>query len=144
MTNSRRPKAYSFLLGLVALVAMSACSVSTAHLTDLKLSASKDGSNPTTTFAANDTVYAISGVANTPDKVTLQWHFVAENVKGIPPNSAQKNDDASVDLAGDGPSTYTLTPPASGWPSGTYKVIVDLMIDGTQKEEKTTEFTVGS
>ncbi|HTA37487.1 MAG TPA: hypothetical protein VK760_00340 [Candidatus Acidoferrales bacterium] len=99
-------------------------------------------SNPTTTFGASDTVYAQSGAANTAGKVTLSWHFIAENVKGIPPNSLQKNNDVSNDLDGDGTSTYTLTPPASGWPTGTYKIVVDLMIDGTQKEEKTTEFTV--
>ena len=40
--------------------------------------------------------YAQSGVANTPSKVTLNWHFIAENVKGVPPNSAQKNNDVST------------------------------------------------
>jgi hypothetical protein len=132
------------LVGLVALAAMTACSVSTAHLTDLSLSKDKDMSNPTTTFAPTDTVYAQSGVANTPSKVTLQWHFIAENVKGIPPNSLQKSNELSTDLPSDGTSSYSLTPPPSGWPAGTYKIVVDLMIDGTQKEEKSTEFTVGS
>jgi hypothetical protein len=140
---TRRPQTMRFFVSLAALVALAACSVSTAHLTDLTLSKSKDMSNPTTTFGASDPVYAQSGVANTPGKVTLAWHFIAENVKGIPPNSLQKSNDVSNDLDADGTSTYTLTPPASGWPTGTYKIVVDLMVDGTQKEEKTTEFTVG-
>jgi hypothetical protein len=132
-----------FFVSLAALVALAACSVSTAHMTDLTLSKSKDMSSPTTTFAATDTVYAQTCVANNPSKVTLNWHFIAENVKGIPPNSLQKANDVSNDLEGDtNTSTYTLTPPASGWPTGTYKIVVDMMIDGTQKEEKTTEFTV--
>ena len=89
MTHSRRPKAYSFLLGLVALVAMSACSVSTAHLTDLKTSASKDMSNPTTTFAANDTVYAI-GRRKHPQQSHTAVAFIAENVRHSP-NSFKNN-----------------------------------------------------
>ncbi len=140
---TQRPQTMRFLVSIAALVALAACSASTAHLTDLTMSKSKDMSSPTTTFDAGDTVYAQSGVANTPSKVTLNWHFIAENVKGVPPNSAQKNNDVSNDLPADGTSTYTLTPPASGWPTGTYKIVVDLMIDGTQKEEKTAEFTVG-
>ena len=140
---TRRPQTMRLFVSLAALVALAACSVSTAHLTDLTMSKSKDMSSPTTTFAAGDTVYAQSGVANTPSKVTLDWHFIAENVKGVPPNSPQKNNDVSNDLPSDGnTSTYTLTPPASGWPTGTYKIVADMMVDGTQKEEKTTEFTV--
>ena len=99
---TRRPQTMRLFVSLAALVALAACSVSTAHLTDLTLSKSKDMSNPTTTFAASDTVYAPSGAANTAGKVTLAWHFIAEDVKGIPPNSLQKNNDVSNDLPSDG------------------------------------------
>ena len=132
-----------FFVSLAALVALAACSASTAHMTDFKLASNKDMSTPATTFGPTDTVYASVGVANNPSKVTMNWHFIAENVKGIPPNSLQKGNDVSNDLEGDNnTSTYTLTPPASGWPTGTYKIVVDMMIDGTQKEEKSSEFTV--
>jgi hypothetical protein len=144
--STQRPHTMRFFVSLAALVALAACSfsASTAHLTDLKLSKDKDVSTSTTTFAPTDTVYAQTGVANSSGKVTFNWHFIAENVKGIPPNSLQKGNDVSNDLDADGTSTYTLSPPASGWPTGTYKVVIDLMIDGAQKEEKSAEFTVGS
>lgn len=136
--------AYRALTAVAVAAILSACSFSTAHLTDLTLSKNQDMSAPTTTFGPQDTVYAKSGVANTPDKVTLQWHFIAENVKGVPPNSLQKANEKSLDLDADGTSTYTLTPPATGWPPGTYKIVLDMVSDGATKGEKTTEFTVGS
>ncbi|MBV8490624.1 MAG: hypothetical protein JO199_08855 [Candidatus Eremiobacteraeota bacterium] len=40
--------------------------------------------------------------------------------------------------------TYNLTPPASGWPDGTYKVVATMMDNGTQRDQKTVTFTVGN
>jgi len=131
-----------FLLGLVALAAMTACSVSTAHLTDLVIAKDKDLSTPTTTFAKTDSIYAKSGVANTPGKVTIQWHLIAEKVEGQAPNAPIPTLDKSFDLDSDGTSTYDLSPPPSGWPVGTYKLEVDMMVDGQQKDQKTAEITI--
>jgi hypothetical protein len=129
---------------LVALVAISACSVSTAHLTDLKLAKDKAMTTATDTFAPTDEVFAQSGIANNPSKATLVWHITAVNVKGQPPNTKISQLDKSFDLDSDGTSSYNITPPTAGWPVGSYQIEVDMMVDGVQKEQKTATFTVGS
>ena len=132
---------------LAATLAIAAGFVGVAHADDATAlaAASKE---PGAVVSASGLVFKSikDGTGPSPkatDKVTVNWHFIAENVKGIPANSLQKANDVSNDLPGDGTSTYTLTPPASGWPTGTYKVVADMMVDGTQKDEKTVEFTVG-
>jgi hypothetical protein len=131
------------VVALAAGAALAGCSVSTAHLSDLKVTSDKDYANAATSFGANDTVYVQSGVANNPDKAVLQWHTVAEKVDGQKAGTVITPLDKSFDVNGDQTATYNLTPPPSGWPKGTYKVEIDLMIDGAQKEQKTAEFTVG-
>jgi hypothetical protein len=143
ITRHRTTLARAFTC-LVALVAMSACSVSTAHLTDLKLSKDKDMTAAADTFAPTDTIYATSGIANNPSKATLVWHITAVNAKGQPPNTKIAQLDKSFDLDADGTSSYSLTPPTAGWPVGSYQIEVDMMIDGVQKEQKTATFTVAS
>jgi hypothetical protein len=137
-----RPQTMRFFVSLAALVALAACSVSTAHLTDLKVGNDKALATTTTTFAKTDSIYASADVANTPSKVTVQWHFIAEKVAGQPPNSTIPSFDLSKDLESDGTATYNLTPPPAGWPAGTYKIEVDMMVDGAQKDQKTAEITV--
>jgi hypothetical protein len=143
----KRPLAstpFRLLVSLVAVAAVAACSVSTAHLTDLKVGKDKDISTPVSTFAPTDTIYASSGVANTPSKVTLQWHLIAEKVTGQSPNFEIPQVAKSFDLDSDGTSTYDLSPPSAGWPTGTYEIKVDMLVDGQQKDEKTAEFTVAA
>jgi hypothetical protein len=142
MTTSYKANFSRILLGLTALAAMTACSVSTAHLTDITMGTDKPVTTPTTTFAKTDTIYAKTDVANTPSKVTVQFHVIAEKVTGVAPNSPIPALDESVDLASDGTATMTMTPSANGWPSGTYKIEADMMVDGAQKDQKTAEFTV--
>jgi hypothetical protein len=142
MTTFYKANFSRILLGLTALAAMTACSVSTAHLTDLTTGTDKAVTTPTSTFAKGDTIYAKTDVANTPSKVTVQFHVIAEKVTGQPANAPIPSLDESVDLATDGTATMTLTPSASGWPTGTYKIEADMMVDGTQKDQKTAEFTV--
>jgi hypothetical protein len=140
--STQRPHTMRFFVSLAALVALAACSVSTAHLTDLKVSNNKDLSAPTTTFAKTDSIYASTDVANTPSKVTVQWHFIAEKVTGQQPNTTITQFDLSKDLDSDGTATYNLSPPTAGWPTGTYKIEADMMVDGAQKDQKTAEITV--
>jgi hypothetical protein len=140
--KSQRPNFHRALICLASLAMMTACSVSTSHLTDIKLSNDKDLSTPTTTFAKTDTVYAQAGAANLASPVTLQWHLIAEKVAGQAPNSVIPGLDKSFDLPSDGTSTYNLSPPTAGFPAGTYKLEVDMMVDGAQKDQKTAEFTV--
>ena len=123
-------------------LALAACSASTAHIGSLQTGKDQDVSTAVSTFDPHDTVYAKGDAANVPSAVTLKWQLVAENVKGQPPNAAQPNDDVSKDFSSDGTSTYTLTPPPNGWPPGTYKIVLTMIDDGKQRDQKTTEFTV--
>ena len=130
-------------IGILFTLALLGCNASTAHIGSLSVAKDSDMTTPTTTFGAHDTIYAKGDAANVPNKVTLQWQLVAENVKGQPPNTAIQSLDKSYDLDSDGSTTYNLTPPDAGWPTGTYKIVLTMMDDGTQRDQKTAEITVG-
>ena len=130
------------LLGLGMIAAVSACSVSTAHLTDITITKDKAATTAGSTFGRTDTIYAHIGVANTPSKVTLVWHVIAEKVTGQPANTKIPGLDESQDFPSDATSDITLSPPTAGWPAGTYRIEADMMVDGAQKDQKTAEFTV--
>ncbi|HEY9086280.1 MAG TPA: hypothetical protein VIN40_10170 [Candidatus Tyrphobacter sp.] len=142
MITRPRTGLYRSLMCLAALAVIPACSFTTAHLTSLTVAKDSALTTPTTTFAPTDTIYAQSGVANIPGKVTMQWHLIAEHVTGQPANTPIPQVDKSFDLSSDGTSTYDLSPPTAGWPAGTYRIEVDMMVDGQQKDQKTAEFTV--
>ena len=124
--------------------ALAACNASTAHIGGIQLGKDKAVSSPTTSFGEHDAVYAKADASNLPNKVTMQWQLVAVNVKGEKPNTAIPSLNESVDLDSDGTSNYNLTPPPSGWPDGTYKITVTMMDNGTQRDQKSIEFTAGT
>lgn len=130
------------MVAFLAACALYGCNFTTAHLTNLTVAKDKAMTTPTASFASNDTVYARVAVANTPSKVTVQWHLIAEKVTGQKPNFAIPALDLSYDLPSDGTSDYTLTPPTAGWPTGTYKIVADMISNGATKDEKSVEFTV--
>jgi hypothetical protein len=130
------------MLGLAVFLAASGCNATTAHLDDIKTGADKAVNTPSSTFGPKDTIYAVTSVDNNPDKVTLQWHVIAEKATGISPNFKITTADVSEDIDGDHTSTYTLTPPPNGWPTGTFKIEADMIVNGDQKDQKTAEFTV--
>jgi len=134
----------SLTAGVSFAFALVACSVSTSHIGSLKLGKDKDISAETTTFAPQDGIYAKATGDNLAGKVTINWQTIAENVKGQPPNSAISSLDKSFDMEQDGTADYDLTPPAAGWPAGTYKIVVTMMDNGAQRDQKTQEFTVGA
>lgn len=100
-------------------------------------------SAPATAFGAHDPVFAKATADNVAGKVSLDWRLVAENVKGQKPNTAIPQLDKSYDLDSDGSTTYDLSPPDAGWPAGKYKVVITMVDDGTQRDQKSAEFTVG-
>ncbi len=126
--------------GLVALG--SGCSATTAHLSDMKTGTDKAVTTPASIFGAMDTIYAQTSVANNVGEVTLQWHVIAEHAAGISPDFKITTADVSQTIKGDDTSSYTLTAPPKGWPKGTYKIEVDMLYAGSQKDQKTAEFTV--
>jgi hypothetical protein len=140
----KRSHPYRALLCLIALATMTACSVSTAHISSLKIAKDNAFTTAATTFAPTDTIYAQAAASNLPNAVTLQWHLIAEKVTGQAANTKISALDKSENLPSDGTSTYTLSAPTAGWPTGTYKIEVDMMDNGTQRDQKTAEITVGS
>ena len=130
-------------LGLLAAVGL-ACnfSATTANISELKLGKGQGATPETTSFAANDTVYAVATVSNVPDKVKVKGLLAFEDVEGQekgPIPGLEK----TLDLPGSGTASYTFTPPPSGWPKGQYKVDVIMMDEsGQQKDQKSVTFTV--
>jgi hypothetical protein len=123
-------------------VAFAACSASTAHIGSLKVGKDKDVTTETTTFGPHDSIYA-KGDASNVGKVTMVWHLIAENVKGQAPNTAIPSLDKSFDVDSDSTVNYDLSPNDAGWPAGTYKIVLTMMEDGQQRDQKTAEITVG-
>ena len=41
-------------------------------------------------------------------------------------------------------TNYSLTPTDNGWPEGTYKVVLTMMDDGTQRDQKSQEITISA
>ena len=130
-------------LGLLVFVAV-ACnfSASTANLSSLKLGKDKDATTETSSFGANDTVYAVATVSNAPGAVKVTGRLVFDQVEGEqsgPVPGLEK----TLDLPESGTATYTFTPPPSGWPKGKYKVEAVMLNDqGEKKDEKSADFSV--
>lgn len=126
----------------LAAILLPACSVSTAHIGSLQVAKDKNMSTPSTSFGVHDPVYAKASADNLPSKVSMHWQLIAEKVDGQKPNTAIPQLDKSYDLDSDGTATYDLTPPDAGWPTGTYKIVVTMVDNGTTRDTKSAEFTV--
>jgi hypothetical protein len=130
-------------LGVLVFVAL-ACnfSASTANISDLKLGKDQAATQPTTTFAPSDTVYAVATISNAPGAVKVTGRLAIEDVEGEdkgPIPGLEK----TLDLPGSGTATYTFTPPPNGFPKGKYKVEVFMLNEaGEQKDQKSADFTV--
>jgi hypothetical protein len=130
-------------LGVLVFAAL-ACnfSASTANISDLKLGKDQAVTQPTTSFAASDTIYAVATISNAPGAVKVKGRLFIEDVEGEqsgPIPGLEK----TLDLPGSGTATYTFTPPASGFPKGKYKVEVFMLNDaGEQKDQKSASFNV--
>ena len=140
---TRRPAAVRFATAALLAVAVAACSASTAHISSIKTASDKAMTTETDKFGAKDTIYAQAHAANLPNKVTMQWQLIAKNVQGQQPNTAIAQLNMSNDLPSDGDSDYTLSPPTAGWPAGTYTITVTMMDNGTQRDQKSTDITIG-
>jgi hypothetical protein len=112
-------------------------SASTANISGLKIGKDKNAATETSTFAPNDTVYAVATISNSPGKVKVKGRLVPEDAPG------EKGPEDTVDLPSSGTATFTFTPPASGFPPGKYKIEVIMMNEeGEQKDTKSGTFTV--
>lgn len=128
-----------FVLSLGLLMALAVgCkfSASTANISGLKLSKDKAATTETTTFAPNDTVYAVATISNSMSKVKVKGRLVVDS-------PGEKGPEDTVELPSSGTATFTFTPPAAGFPPGKYKIEVIMMNEeGEQKDTKSASFTV--
>ncbi|HXH41959.1 MAG TPA: hypothetical protein VNN08_25265 [Thermoanaerobaculia bacterium] len=127
------------VLGLFLLA--SACNVSTAHISSLKVGKDKDVTQPSATFAPTDTIYGAAEIGNagkTTDKVRLIVVDVAGQQPGPIPGL-----ESSVALDSSGTASFNFSPPTAGWPAGKYKFEVSMLDEsGVQKDQKTADITV--
>ena len=130
-------------LGVLVFAAL-ACSfsASTANISDLKVSKDKAATQPTSGFAASDTVYAVATISNSPGAVKVRGRLVFDEVEGAE-SGPVPGAETTVELPGSGTATFTFTPPSSGFPPGKYKVEVFMLNEqGEQKDQKSAGFTV--
>ena len=130
-------------LGVLVFAAL-ACnfSASTANISDLKLGKDQAATQPTSSFAPADTVYAVATISNAPGAVKVKGRLAIEDVQGEE-NGPIPGLEKTLDLPGSGTATYTFTPPPSGFPKGKYKVEVFMLNEaGEQKDQKSAGFTV--
>lgn len=124
----------------IALMALTipACgfSASTANISDATMARDEAGSDPTTTFSAEDTFYCIAELANAPDDTAVRAVWTVVDAEGADPNTmideasiTQGDGQIAFDLANDGP-----------WPVGSYKV--ELFLNDEQEPAQTLEFEV--
>ena len=128
---------FVFSLGLLVVLGLSCkFSASTANISGLKIGKDKNAATETSTFAPNDTVYAVATIGNSISKVKVKGRLVPED-------APDKGNETTIELPSSGTATFTFTPPASGFPPGKYKIEVIMMNEeGEQKDTKSGTFTV--
>lgn len=128
----------------LALTILLGCSFSatTANISELKLGKDEKVTQETSSFEADDTIYAVAVISNSPGKVKVRGRLLVDNVTGHDAGPIPGLED-TVDLPGSGTATFTFSPPTKGWPKGAYKIEVTMMNEGgEQKDEETANFTV--
>jgi hypothetical protein len=135
---------WSLVVGIMlTLAAASACSFTTANISQLQLSKDRRGTTEDNTFAPTDDIYAGATVSNVPSKVTLKFRLITEDVEGQPKNAPAPGFDKSFELEKSDVVVYSLNPSPEGWPVGKYRIDVTMHIEsGEQKDQETATFTV--
>ena len=123
------------LFVLVMSLFLTACEFSSANIKEVQLAKDSAGTQLTTTFEPNDTVYALVTLANAPDSTRLKAIWTAVDV-GTAAAANTLIDEVNLE-AGDGIHNFNLSP-SSPFPAGDYKVDIYL----NDELNKTLEFTV--
>lgn len=130
-------------LGLLLFVVM-ACnySATTANIGGLKLGKDKDVSQETSSFGANDTIYALATISNAPGAIKVTGRVVIDKVAGQQPGPIPGLA-KTLDLPGSTTASFSFKPPTAGWPAGKYKLEVLMLNEsGEQKDQETVDFTI--
>ena len=133
-------KSTSTMVGLALILALvlSACSASTANISDAKMTRDEAGKNPTKVFSPTDqTFYCIAELSNAPEDTVVKAVWTAVDVEGVKPNL--KIDESRITADESGQLTFDLTNDGP-WPVGEYKV--DLFLNDAEEPARTLAFKV--
>ncbi|MBN1994272.1 MAG: hypothetical protein JW953_16360 [Anaerolineae bacterium] len=129
-------KTMYFVIFLVV-ATMLACgfNVSTANISEAKMTKDADGQQATSVFAQDDAFYAVVKVANAPDDTKVKAIWIAVAADGVDPNFVI----GEKELEGGGTLTFSLSNAEDQlWPAGKYKV--DLYLN--DELDRSLEFNV--
>jgi serine protease Do len=93
-------------------------SLSSANISDARLTKDEAGTRSTSTFAPGDTFYLLVDLANAPDDTTVKAQWTAVSAEGADSNTVL--DDVEL-TSGSGTLTFDLKN-ENPWPAGDYKV----------------------
>lgn len=126
-TSHMRQMRWAWAVPLLLALAALACSVrvTTAHFENVRLYREPDrDSTAARAFDRDETIYCLADLKEADGvlAVRAEWVLLPQQTPGAPQVIATQKQDAR-----DGPVTFAATPPAGGWPPGSYRV--DLYVD---------------
>lgn len=134
---------WTALLALVAVIAVVlACNATTANISSLKISTDDQGKNETKTFRPGDKVYAVAQIANNGGKVEAKFRVLYDDVEGEKAGTQLQGAEKTLEVEGDRPAIFWINLPAAGLKNGRYKVEVNMLYSGEQKDQKTATFDI--
>lgn len=118
------------------------CNLSTANMSSFSTSKDKEGKTPSTTFKSGETLYANSTISNNPGKVKVKTYLVADDAEGTTKGETIEGSEVTVELDGDGVSTYNLPINAALSP-GKYTLNSEMIDEaGEKKDSKSASITI--
>jgi hypothetical protein len=143
MRKSIAPRLLAFVVAVAGVAAIAGCNFTTANISGFVVSKDKEGTQAADKFNPHETIYAKATLSNVPSKITVKWRVIAVKVEGEKENSPIADLDRSFDLPSDGTSSYQLSPPENGIPTGTYKIEAHMLTEsGEEKDLKSATVTV--
>ena len=120
-------KTYSIIVLTFLAFIFSACSFSTANISDLKFGKNDQASPPATSFNVGEKIFAVATVSNSMGKHKLKYQLKYENVPGKAKGESGLKGDINID--GDSEAFFSFS---SDMP-GDYSVEV-VLVDEQDKE----------
>jgi hypothetical protein len=123
-------------------IAVSACSFSTANLSEIKFGKDKSASSPSTNFKSEDEIFAVTAVNNAGGKNKVKFRLLFDNVEGAKSGSVAYKLEKELEVDGSRDVYFSFSVP-SGIVPGSYKTEVVLLgEDNKELDRKTASFTV--
>jgi hypothetical protein len=131
---------FSILLAVAALIASTlACAAGEPTLTNVRTAKDENGEQLSSVFSKTETIYVVGDLANGKQGNVISSKWMVESVEGYDAGYVIDSVDLTLDKDQFSYSiNFYFTPPADGWPTGTYKV--EISLNGTVNS--TLEFTV--